>query len=493
MSKKLLKVNIFSSVVETTEDDIDWKAISKDLKSNFKGDDYCIEQYNKYKHIYPLKEAQVREIVRKDGIEKLRDIIHGAVVWFQTEQIYTKQELKTINTSDLFNFLNDTKPIFDEQTKEISRNNNGSDFLNYFIQDDMLDVVVATKANYSVKDIIDNKQRVFNAVCKLLVFQPLVTLSRIFAAMKMTNGIQVVSNFRPMSAYYLYSLGLESMRARGDNTLYIKVPSEGWLGRLLAAHKIAYDNPDIKVVYDSIDPNIAVCKRFKEVCNYLQNELPGIRKINNIEARIHAIGSETESAIFSNVYGYKYDVIGTSPPYFDTETYTEGSIITLLDLETDKESVKSYANTEVMQCDSKGAISVDKLQVGEVITKGNKKFQIISKVKSGQSRNKTSGPKAWNETFLRPTFENNFKDLHDTGILWWNIANVRNHPTFCADSEKIALETGFKLVDTLKYKLSRVPGGITITDKDGTKKKVNLRDLKDNFEPVYIYKKHLDF
>lgn len=485
---KPTKASIFSQIQETVED-IDWKAISKDLKYNFKGDDYCDEQYEKYKHIYPLKEVQVRDIIRKDGVERIREIIHGAVVWFQNTQTYTKQEGKVINTGDLFNFLNDSKDIFDPVTKELSRNNNGSDFLNYFIQDDMLDVVVATKASYSIKDIINNKQKVFNAVCKLLVFQPLITLSRIFAAMKMTNGIQVVSNFRPMSAYYLYSLGLESMRARGDNTLYIKVPSEGWLGRLLAAHKIAYDNPDIKVVYDSIDPNIAVCKRFKEVCDYLQNELPGLRKIHNIEARIHAIGSETESAVFSNAYGYKYDVIGTSPPYFDTETYTEGSIITLLDLDTGKEIVKSYANTEVMQCDSKGAISIDKIQVGEVITKDGKKFQIAKKVKSGQSRNKTTGPKAWNETFLRPTFENNFKDLHDTGILWWNIANVRNHPTFCADSEKIALETGFKLVDTLKYKLSRVPGGITVTDKDGTKKKVNLRDLKDNFEPVYIYKK----
>lgn len=493
MTKKLQRTNIFNNVTETVSEDIDWKAIAKDLKTNYKGDDYCIEQYEKYKHIYPLKEIQVREIVRKEGIEKLRDIIHGAVVWFQTEQVYTKQELKTINTNDLFNFLNNEKPVFDPATKELSRNNLGSDFLNYFIQDDMLDVVVATKANYSVKDIIDNKQRVFNAVCKLLVFQPLLTLSRIFASMKMTNGIQVVSNFRPMSAYYLYSMGLESMRVRGDNTLYIKVPSEGWLGRLLAAHKIAYDNPDINVVYDSIDPNIAVCKRFEEVCNYLQNELPGIRKIHNIKARIHPIGSETESAIFSNVYGYKYDVIGTSPPYFDTETYTEGSIITLIDLTSDDEDTHRYANTETIESVTRGSITIDKLQVGEVIVKDNKQYQVSSKVKSGQSRNKTSGPKAWNETFLRPTFENNFKDLHDTGILWWNIANVRNHPTFCADSEKIALETGFVLTDTYKYKLSRVPGGITITDAEGNKKKVNLRDLKDNFEPVYIYKKHLDF
>lgn len=477
--------SIFDDIKENNDSQIqDIKDFVKEAKNNFKGSDYCAEMYEKHKAKYPITPVKMSSII--GDWELLSELVHGAVVYFKENQKYLDNDDLELNTKDLINFLN-TKPlkIFNPETKELSQNRAGYDFLNYFIRDNMLDVTVAGKSSVSIKQQVKDDYLVYKSICKGIVFNQKITISGIFAALKLTNGAQAVSNFRPLCAYYLYSMGLESMKARGDKTLYIKVPSEGWLGRLLSAYKIAYENPDIQIRYESIDPNIAVCQKFKEVNEYLKSELFGIQKIKNVQATIHPIGSETESACFYNAMGLKFDVIGTSPPYFETEGYTEGYEIKTINLNNAKSDTFKKSELEKVTLLDGNEKTIKELLVGDILADNT---QVASKKKTGQSRNKTSSAKAWNETFLRPTFRNNFIDIADTGVLWWNIADVRRHPTFCADSCQIAIEEGLKLIDTYKYTLSRVPGGI-LKEVNGEKVRVDLRKIKDAFEPVYIYKK----
>ena len=66
---------------------------------------------------------------------------------------------------------------------------------------------------------------------------------------------------------------------------------------------------------------------------------------------------------------------------------------------------------------------------------------------------------AWNEHFLRATIRNSHRGLKPDAMLVLNVANVRTHKTLVEDTERIALEEGFALVDTLQLALSSIAKG----------------------------------
>ena len=92
------------------------------------------------------------------------------------------------------------------------------------------------------------------------------------------------------------------------------------------------------------------------------------------------------------------DFAFTSPPYFDTEKYSN-------------ESTQSYL-----------------------------KFPTINK---------------WKDKFLKKTIQNMYYGLKTNKFCALNVANVRGvYETFEDDTVELAKEVGFKLVDTFYYKLS---------------------------------------
>ena len=106
---------------------------------------------------------------------------------------------------------------------------------------------------------------------------------------------------------------------------------------------------------------------------------------------LHKIGSE------EFVPDCDVDFCFTSPPYFDTEKYSD----------EDTQSWKKYGNRE-----------------------------------------------KWLEGFLKQTILNCHSCLVGNGVMAINIANVRSYPTMEDDTVRTATENGFEHVCTMKYLLS---------------------------------------
>ena len=186
---------------------------------------------------------------------------------------------------------------------------------------------------------------------------------------RVTNA-QMVSNFRPVTASMIYKLFCDE----GDTVWDM---SCGWGGRLLASIKS-------KVNYIGTDPNTETMKGLNQMITTFGN------KTNNYE--LLTIGSEEYKPKKNSL-----DFCFTSPPYFDTEKYSD-------------EKTQSYL--------------------------------------------KYKGINTWKEKFLRKTIDNCYVGLKPNKFLALNVADVRNYETFEKDTKQIAKEVGFKLVDTFYLQLS---------------------------------------
>ena len=108
---------------------------------------------------------------------------------------------------------------------------------------------------------------------------------------------------------------------------------------------------------------------------------------------LHTLGSEEYRPDKNSL-----DFAFTSPPYFDTEKYSE------------TETTQSYL--------------------------------------------KYSNINAWKEEFLRKTIDNVYYGLKKNHFMALNVADVKSYETFEKDTKTIAEEVGFKLVDTFDLRLS---------------------------------------
>ena len=204
-----------------------------------------------------------------------------------------------------------------------------------------------------------------------LMSQSDTTKEKIRGILRRVTGSQMVSNFRPITASMLYKVFCD----QGDTVWDM---SCGWGGRLLASIKA-----DIN--YIGTDPNKKTMKGLKEMATTFGREA---RKYELL-----TMGSEEYRPDKNSL-----DFAFTSPPYFDTEKYSN-------------ESTQSYL-----------------------------KFPTVVK---------------WKDKFLRKTIQNMYYGLKPNKFCALNVANVRGvYETFEDDTVDIAKEVGFKLVDTFYYKLS---------------------------------------
>jgi len=204
--------------------------------------------------------------------------------------------------------------------------------------------------------------------------------------LRRVSGSQMVSNFRPVTASMIYKLFCDE----GDTVWDM---SCGWGGRLLASIKA-------KVNYIGTDPNTQTMKGLKQMITTF-----------GVKARDYELltmGSEEYKPKKNSL-----DFCFTSPPYFDTERYSN-------------EKTQSYL--------------------------------------------KYKGIDTWKEKFLRKTIENCYHGLKPNKFLALNVADVKNYETFEKDTKQIAIESGFKWVDTFNLQLSS-----------------QQSDFKD--EPIFIFRK----
>jgi hypothetical protein len=89
----------------------------------------------------------------------------------------------------------------------------------------------------------------------------------------------------------------------------------------------------------------------------------------------------------------------------------------------------------------------------------------------------------WLNYFLRPTIENCFKYLRNGKLCIINIANVKTFNDLESCTIKIALASGFELVDTKKLALASMPG------QGNGKRKKNKEESYVKFEPVFLFRK----
>ena len=193
-------------------------------------------------------------------------------------------------------------------------------------------------------------------------------------AIRTASGVQAVSNFRPVAGATIYH--------RYANNGVVWDMSSGYGGRLFGA--LACDLNK----YIGTDP-----------CSLTYEGLKNIKKDFKhlpTEIELHKLGSE------NFVPNEKVDLCFTSPPYFNTEEYSN----------EDTQSYKKYSNQE-----------------------------------------------SWINGFLRQTVRNCKECLSDKGHMIINIANVRTFKDLEEQTLRVCAEEGFVLKETLKLRLSSIKGG----------------------------------
>lgn len=199
-----------------------------------------------------------------------------------------------------------------------------------------------------------------------------LTLSGLRKTLRIYTGTQGVSNFRPSASACIY----HHFDCKGKTVWDM---SCGYGGRLLGADLVGVGK------YIGTEPCDLTYKGLQEM----------IEDWITIPTEIHKCGSEDYEP-----KGESLDFCFTSPPYYNTEKYSD----------EENQSWVRYPTKE-----------------------------------------------EWLNGFLKKTFENCYKGLKSSGKMVINIANVKSYPTLEDDTVRVAEEVGFRLIDTWKLSLSSMP------------------------------------
>ena len=183
---------------------------------------------------------------------------------------------------------------------------------------------------------------------------------------------QAVSNFKPRSAKAVYE------HYAGQDAVVWDM-SAGWGGRLLGA--MASNNIS---KYIGTDPNTKNTDGYNNIYN-------DFKDLTKCKVEFHCLGSEDYRPEPESL-----DLCFTSPPYFNTEVYSD---------EPTQSCIKYPDKT------------------------------------------------GWLNGYLGQTFKNAYLGLKPGKYMIINIADVQNYPELEEDTVKTALANGFTLVDTLQYRM----------------------------------------
>tara|TARA_R110000772_G_scaffold65605_1_gene146395 strand:- start:94 stop:1188 length:1095 start_codon:yes stop_codon:yes gene_type:complete len=194
-------------------------------------------------------------------------------------------------------------------------------------------------------------------------------------AIRTASGVQAVSNFRPAAAASIYH--------KFSKNGVVWDMSCGYGGRLIGA----LASGCVKK-YIGTDP----CKLTYEGLQKIKDDFSHIK----MDVEINMVGSE------NFVPNEEIDLCFTSPPYFNTEEYSN---------------------------------------------------------EQSQSWKKYPTKKEWLHGFLRNTMKNCYRCLKDEGLMVLNIANVKTYPNLETDVLRMAYMEQFKVQDILLLRLSSIMGG----------------------------------
>ncbi len=221
-------------------------------------------------------------------------------------------------------------------------------------------------------EVYSSDELFMKAITKRLKRGTYVTDSGIRKELKTTTGAQSVSNFRPSASRTIYD------KYGGNGVTYD--PSAGFGGRLLGA----ISSPTIKK-YIACEPSVKTFKGLEKMATSLNT---------GKEINLYNTGSENFEL------KEKVDLVFTSPPYFNTEIYS------------DEET---------------------------------------------QSCNKFPEYRDWLDGYLYSTLKLIPPNIKKGGYLIINISNTRNAPKLVADFKQIMHnKKDMELVETLKLSLSLI-------------------------------------
>ena len=225
-------------------------------------------------------------------------------------------------------------------------------------------------------EVYHNNETLLKCCKKIMVLGNQLTKNKLRNTLKIYSGSQMVSNFRPTAAACIY----HHFDCKGKTVWDM---SCGYGGRLLGAEVVGVGK------YIGTEPCDLTYKGLQEMSDELVT----------IPIEIHKCGSEEYEPESESL-----DFCFTSPPYFNTEKYSD---------EENQSWIKYPTKDE------------------------------------------------WLNGFLKKTFENCFLGLKKNGKMVINIANVKSYPTLEDDTVRVAEGVGFKLIDTWKLSLSSMPSADT--------------------------------
>lgn len=240
----------------------------------------------------------------------------------------------------------------------------------------------------TVMDVFNDDKLFKQVIFKRLKYGSYIGDSSIRKALRAYGG-QAVSNFRPTAAMAIYHYAKDIISPARDK-LKVWDMSAGWGGRITGAylsgcvsHYIG-NEPSAKTF-----EGLSLLKHHIETIDQIEHEQQAI------QITIEQCGSENPVAVYR--MEQEIDFCFTSPPYFDTERYSD-------------EETQSFV-----------------------------KFPSYDQWKNG---------------FLAKTIEHCANVLHEQGVLALNIANVAKAKTLEADAIELARSYGFFLHDTLQLQMS---------------------------------------
>ena len=298
---------------------------------------------------------------------------------FYRQSGYPNYSKDDYNINREYNKLKDfnEESLYDSSTKQIKQNLTGQGILwTYFPH--WINVVCGTDKQ-SLAEMWNDDDKLKKLIKKTYIWkckhnEPHWTNNRIRQNAKVFLTGQSVSNFRPTVAKFIYN--------KYGNKGKVLDMSSGFGGRLFGF--MASDCQE----YWGLEPSTETYNGLIS----LKNDLLSIENQKSIN--ILQQGSETSLELHD-----EFDLCFTSPPYFDTEKYSD-------------EETQSY-----------------------------KKYPSID---------------LWLNGFLKDTYQNCFNYLKNGGLMIINIANTPKYDIIEAENKKIATNIGFKHIDTLFMELSSV-------------------------------------
>jgi SAM-dependent methyltransferase len=225
----------------------------------------------------------------------------------------------------------------------------------------------------SPMETFENDEKFKIAIAKRIKLDDCITDAGIRKILSFSHGSQRVSNFRPTVAKYIY----DDFCGDGDVLDF----SCGYGGRLfgfLASKKTK--------LYVGCEPN-------SETFKYLGDVVSDFNELKTVQIhRLPFEDFETE---------HKFDLVFSSPPYFNTEKYS-------------KESTQSYMRYPTKE--------------------------------------------EWKNGFLKPLIRKSYEFMKPDGYFCINIANVNNYKNLEEDTLELCYQQGFVLYFTLKMRLSALMG-----------------------------------